>query len=147
MFFDVLLLTIPLALHWQYWPLLVVVLWWVLDVIFEVRYVRSLTDRRGKEYIYFFTDKGQPFPLVKIGRASDVTSRLRAHRTGAPFGIKVFLIIRVHNSVKVEAELHHRYAHMRLRKNFEWFFLPLWLRLTLFLSRLGRNEGEAEQTR
>ena len=74
-------------------------------------------------YIYVFSDKGQILPTVKIGRETSKGSRMRSHRTAAPFGCIVWCNFWVGDSVYAENYLHDRYRWMRVRKDGEWFFV------------------------
>ena len=72
-------------------------------------------------YVYFISLRGQSVPTVKVGLTNNYLQRLATHKTTAPHGIKVWLIIKVPNMFYVEKELHRRYK--RYRFNGEWFLL------------------------
>lgn len=138
-YLDFVLFCIPFALYLQEPAVLLPFLLWLGAVLWEAAWLRLLHKRRGKESIYFFSDRGQVVPSVKIGKANNYSQRLSAHRTAAPFGIKVYLILRVNNSYKIEDRIHKRYHYLRIRKNYEWFVLTFWFRAALFLANLGRR--------
>lgn len=66
--------------------------------------------------------------LVKVGRSVDVVSRLKAHRTANPFGIKVLAVMCVADDVEAETWLHRHFKHVRLSDKNEWFVMTpsLW---------------------
>ena len=134
MAFDGLLLFIPAAVFWGQPLLLLPVAWWAFDTIKEGLWLRSLRQERGKEYVYFFSQVGQLFPSVKIGRTNDIKSRLSAHRTAAPYGLAVWLVLTVNDSTAIERELHQRHAIRRMSG--EWFTMPLWLRVAMLIARI-----------
>lgn len=92
-------------------------------------YRRKMRGRAG--WVYGFTDYGIWIPTVKIGRGSNEFDRLRAHRTAAPFGLKVYFNIPVPDAVWAEEYLHQRYAHLRF--NLEWFAVTpvMWFEMQL----------------
>ena len=132
---DLLLLCIVPAIltHQPIW--LVFAAFWLLEVVREAAWLHSQHNRRGKQYIYFFADRGQLLPTVKIGRASNIKARLASHRTAAPFGMDVFLVLMVHSGPAIEREIHYRYSPLRLRKRNEWFYMPLWLWAAMALAK------------
>lgn len=99
---------------------------------------RQLRRNRGggAGWIYFFTDIGQVAPVVKIGRAKNLKSRLAAHRTAAPFGLITFCAFRVRDAVEAEHYLHTRYAHVRVRNNGEWFYITPAIAIEMVLLRV-----------
>jgi len=147
MFLDVLLLFLPLAIAAEQPLAAAPAAIWVVFVLVEANWLRVLSRRRGRESVYFFSDKGQVVPLVKIGRAKNYAQRLAAHRTAAPFGLSVYLVLFTNNSVQVENILHHRYHSLRVRDNYEWFYCPLWLRMAFLLASIGHRNVVKEQSR
>lgn len=59
--------------------------------------------------------QGVPLSPVKIGRATDVASRLSGLQTGTPHELRVLLVLEGDR----EAEMHDRFALHRIRG--EWF--------------------------
>jgi hypothetical protein len=68
-------------------------------------------------YLYFLqaTRSG----LVKIGRATSYRARLSAIRSQSPEPIRVLGIVETADPVRLEAQMHQRFA--RLRAHGEWF--------------------------
>lgn len=95
--------------------------------------------RRG--YIYAFSDIGQLLPTIKIGRETEKGSRMRSHRTAAPFGCIVWCNFWVGDSVYAESYLHERYRWYRINSRFEWFFIlnPLMLIDLILLGKFNRD--------
>jgi len=82
-------------------------------------YRSNRPHRKPRGYIYYFSDIGQVLPCVKIGRTNNPSNRLAAHRTGAPLGIFIWIILPVRNDRVAETFFHNRYW----RINREWFLL------------------------
>jgi hypothetical protein len=98
----------------------VVAVWNVYRISRECRRIRQ---RKRGGYVYIFYDVGQLIPVIKIGRGSNATDRLRAHRTAAPFGLVTLANIRVRDAVHAEAALHRRYQRVRVSARNEWFLV------------------------
>ena len=107
-------------------PIVVILIWWALSVI---PLVKNINKRKASKsgYCYGFMDMGQVLPVVKIGLSSDKHSRLRSHKTAAPFGILTLFNIKVRDRAYTEQYLHTRYALCRLKTygllDNEWFLL------------------------
>lgn len=65
--------------------------------------------------MFTYVIQGAPLSPVKIGRASDIDSRLRSLQTGSPHELRVLLVL----EGDVESELHVRFKDDRI--NGEWF--------------------------
>jgi len=65
--------------------------------------------------VYFILCDSVPEPLVKIGKAGNVKSRLSQIATSTPFEIKLIAEF----SYLDEADLHKKFAHLRVKN--EWF--------------------------
>jgi hypothetical protein len=96
---------------------------------------KEVNGRAG--YLYVCSDKLQLLPTAKIGRESEKGSRLRSHRTAAPWGLRVWANFAVPDAVAAERLLHQRYATARVSKNNEWFvFLTPLMFFEILLLRL-----------
>jgi len=95
---------------------------------------RRINRVRGGGYIYAFSDIGIILPVVKIGRSADQNSRLRSHRTAAPFGIFVWWNVKVPDEVHGERVFHDHYAG--LRYHLEWFLFSPKMLVEFILIRL-----------
>lgn len=91
---------------------------------FDLRYNLRRMEVRGRSgFIYIFSDIGQIIPVVKIGRETSQGSRLRAHKTAAPFGMITWCNVYVSDAVAAEAYMHRRYRMWRVSNRNEWFFI------------------------
>lgn len=84
-------------------------------------------------YIYIF--QTEFFWLVKIGRAADPITRMKAFKTANAGGVKVLAAFKVKDAVKAEKIIHRYFCHNRVSKRNEWFKLSLGLILFIFLVR------------
>jgi hypothetical protein len=100
---------------------------------------KAISGRRG--YIYAFSDIGQIVPTLKIGRETEKGSRMRSHRTAAPFNVIVWCNFYVPDSVAAEAYLHNYYRWMRVSRHNEWFYVlnPLMLIDLIILGWFSRK--------
>ncbi len=98
---------------------------------FKIRFLRD--KKKDKGWIYAFYDRGQIIPTIKIGLTNDMKHRMRAHRTGAPFGLRILCQFYVPHMNAVENLLHTRYKGLRIRSDGEWFWLMprIWIELKL----------------
>jgi hypothetical protein len=108
----------------------------LFDLLEIRRAMKKAVTRRNKGYIYAFTDIGQLFPVVKIGRAKDYKQRLMAHKTSAPFGLFTYCVCLCADSIYAENFLHKKHSRLRISKRNEWFWLSPRLFFELILMRL-----------
>ena len=116
---------------------LATVIYYLFRVIGLKRGLRRVNrGRRTQGWIYAFFDRGQLIPTIKIGRATNLDDRMRAHKTAAPFGLRILCSFRVPDPVATEKFLHRRYASRRIRNNNEWFWLTPNILIELALLNL-----------
>lgn len=74
------------------------------------------------EFIYVLTNPTMP-NLVKIGRTTDLASRLRSlsSATGVPVPFECFFVCEVSDSLKVEKALHEAFGDHRINEKREFF--------------------------
>ena len=106
--------------------------------------LRWTLSRRGKRngFIYFF--RGDSPWLIKIGRTNNLRTRLSAHRTANPYGVRLLSAFQTVNAVKAESVLHKMFAQSRVSPNNEWFRLSirLWLVMRILRNRKLTEEVE-----
>lgn len=96
---------------------------WYIQAVLEIGKPQPLPHIQKPEplatgYIYLVQS---PSGHYKIGKAKDVTNRLKTFEVKMPFEIELIHVIPCSNYHKAESKLHKQYANKRL--NGEWFEL------------------------
>lgn len=85
----------------------------------------NYSRKRPTQCVYIYRGRFERWGLVKIGRATDPLSRLRAQRTANPYGLIILAIIPVRNAVRSEKILHNMFRNNRVSDRNEWFKVSL----------------------
>lgn len=82
-------------------------------------YINSFCTKNNIGYVYLVKGTHDGRTMYKIGKANDLSVRLKKFEVIIPFDISLTFAIRVENPSRVEAMLHRQFAKQRVKG--EWF--------------------------